>query len=166
MCTVAEIECTPFKYVFTNSNNLRYFWRWMHYAVLSKIDCTISKLRALFPELTGKRCSARYKMQFSQMLTFVILSGNNIYKIVGRSLQQHAFLQSNRIYWAPSTAHCIIELPTDTRVTVSQCLWSGTSTHSSPSGCHSAICSKANGRPDVHTRPGYTVHWSLPDCDA
>ena len=28
----------------------------MHYAVLSKIDCTISKLRALFPELTGKRC--------------------------------------------------------------------------------------------------------------
>ena len=29
----------------------------MHYAVLSKIDCTISKLRALFPELTGKRCT-------------------------------------------------------------------------------------------------------------
>ena len=31
----------------------------MHYAVLSKIDCTISKLRALFPELTGKRCICR-----------------------------------------------------------------------------------------------------------
>ena len=30
----------------------------MHNAVLSKIDCTIFKLRALFPELTGKRCSA------------------------------------------------------------------------------------------------------------
>ena len=25
---------------------------------MSKIDCTISKLRALFPELTGKRCSS------------------------------------------------------------------------------------------------------------
>ena len=42
MCTVAEIECNLFKYVLTNSNNLRYFWIWMHYAVLSK-------LTALFP---------------------------------------------------------------------------------------------------------------------
>ena len=55
--TIAEIDCTLFKYVLTNSNKLRYFGIWMHYAVLTKIDCTISKLRALFPELTGKRCN-------------------------------------------------------------------------------------------------------------
>ena len=42
MCTVAEIKCTLFKCVLTNSHKLRYFWIWMHYAVLPK-------LTALFP---------------------------------------------------------------------------------------------------------------------
>ena len=65
MRTIAEIDCTLFKYVVTNSNKLRYFWIWMHYAVLSKIDCTISKLRALFPELTGKRCIPNRQRAFN-----------------------------------------------------------------------------------------------------
>ena len=43
----------------------------MHYAVLSKIDCTISKLRALFPELTGKRCI--YVHTYTRVYTFYTL---------------------------------------------------------------------------------------------
>ena len=41
----------------------------MHYAVLSKIDCTISKLCALFPELTVKRCTFQFYSDNAQNLS-------------------------------------------------------------------------------------------------
>ena len=58
----------------------------MHYAVLSKIDCTISKLRALFPELTGKRCrNARFPLDEAGKLVTSRTEIENFLSVLERS---------------------------------------------------------------------------------